>query len=61
MRLAELIGQKIHPIVNLLLVGNLSKFRCIKVEILASAMINCSGLEKGTTHYYYDDFQIGVF
>ena len=56
MRLAELIGQKIHPAVNLLLLGNLSKFRSIRVEILAKAMINCSGLEKGTTHYYYDDF-----
>ncbi len=56
MRLAELIGQKIHPAVNLLLLGNLSKFRCIKVEILAKAMINCSGLEAGTKHYYYDDF-----
>ena len=56
MRLAELIGKKIHPAVNLLLLGNLSKFRSIRVEILAKAMINCSGLEKGTTHYYYDDF-----
>ena len=56
MRLAELIGQKIHPAVNLLLLGNLSKFRCIKVETLAKAMINCSGLEAGTKHYYYDDF-----
>ena len=56
MRLAELIGQKIHPAVNLILLGNLSKFRCIKVEILAEAMINCSGLEAGTKHYYYDDF-----
>ena len=56
MRLAELIGQMIHPAVNLFLLGNLSKFRCIKVEILAKAMINCSGLEAGTKHYYYDDF-----
>ena len=56
MRLAELIGQKIHHAVNLFLLGNLSKFRCIKVEILAKAMINCSGLEAGTKHYYYDDF-----
>ena len=56
MRLAELVGQKIHPIVNLLLLGNLSKFRCIKVEILARAMINCSGLEAGIKHYYYNDF-----
>ena len=56
MRLAELIGQKIHPAVNLLLLGNLSKLRCIKVEILAKAMINYSGLQAGTKHYYYDDF-----
>ena len=56
MRLAEWIGQKIHPAINLFLLGNLSKFRCIKVEILAKAMINCSGLEAGTKHYYYDDF-----
>ena len=56
MRLAELIGQKIHPAVNLLLLGKLSKFRCIKVEILARAMINCSGLEAGTKLYYYNDF-----
>ena len=56
MRFAELIGQKIHPAVNLLLLGNLSKFRSIKVEILAKAMINCSGLETGTKHYYYNDF-----
>ena len=56
MRLAELIGQKIHPVVNLLLLGNLSKFRSIKVEILAKAMINCSGLEKGTKHYYFKEF-----
>jgi len=56
MRLAELIGQKIFPLVNLLLLGNLSKYRCIKVKILAKAMINCSGLEAGIKHYYYNDF-----
>jgi len=57
MRLAELIGQKIHPVlVNPLLFGNLSKYKCIKVEILSRAMMNCSGLEKGTKYYYYDDF-----
>ena len=56
MRFAELIGQKIHPAVNLLLLGNLSKFRSIKVEILAKAMINCSGLETGTKHYYFKEF-----
>ena len=56
MRLAELIGQKIHPAINLLLLGNLSKYKSIKVEILARAMINISGLETGTKHYYYNDF-----
>jgi len=56
MRLAELLGQKIFPAVNILLLGNLSKFRCIKAKILAKAMINCSGLEAGTKHYYYNDF-----
>jgi len=56
MRLAELIGQKIFPAFNILLLGDLSKFRCIKAEILAKAMINCSGLEVGTKHYYYNDF-----
>ena len=52
MRLAELIGQKIYPAINLSLLGNLSKYKCIKVEILARAMINLSGLERGTKHYY---------
>ena len=57
MRLAEFIGQKIHPVlVNPLLFGNLSKYKCIKVEILSRAMMNCSGLEKGTKYYYYNDF-----
>ena len=56
MRLAELIGQKIFPAFNILLLGNLSKFRCIKAKILAKAMINCSGLEAGINHYYYNDF-----
>ena len=56
MRLAELIGQKIHPVINSLLLGNLSKYKSIKVEILARAMINVSGLETGTKHYYYNDF-----
>ena len=56
MRLAELIGQKIHPAINLLLLGNLSKYKSIKVEILARAMVNLSGFETGTKHYYYNDF-----
>ena len=56
MRLAELVGQKIHPAINLLLLGNLSKYKSIKVEILARAMINVSGSETGTKYYYYNDF-----
>ena len=56
MRLAEFIGQKMHPFINLLLIGKLSKFRCIKANVLARAMIECSGLEDGISHYYYNDF-----
>jgi len=57
MRLAELIGQKIAPILfNPILFGNLSKYKCIKVNMLARAMMNCSGLETGTKYYYYNDF-----
>ena len=56
MRLAESIGQKLHPLINLFLLGNLSKFRCIKAEVLARAMIKYSGLEQGTHYYFYNDF-----
>ena len=56
MRLAEFLGQKIQPLVNPFLLGNLSKFRSIKAEVLARAMIKCSGLEQGTHYYFYNDF-----
>ena len=56
MRLAEFVGQKLHPLINLFLLGNLSKFRCIKAEVLARAMIKYSGLEQGTNYYFYNDF-----
>ena len=56
MRLAEFIGQKLHPFINPLLFGKLSEFRCIKAKVLARAMIECSGLEDGISHYYYKDF-----
>ncbi len=56
MRLAEFVGQKLHPLINLFLLGNLSKFRCIKAEVLARAMIKYSGLEQGTHYYFYNDF-----
>ena len=56
MRLAESLGQKLHPLINLFLLGNLSKFRCIKAEVLARAMIKYSGLEQGTHYYFYNDF-----
>ena len=56
MRLAEFVGQKLYPLINLFLLGNLSKFRCIKAEVLARAMIKYSGLEQGTHYYFYTDF-----
>ena len=56
MRLAEFLGQKIQPLINPFLLGNLSKFRSIKAEVLARAMIKCSGLEQGTHYYFYNDF-----
>ena len=56
MRLAEFIGQKMHPFINPLLFGKLSEFRCIKAKVLARAMIECSGLEDGISHYFYNDF-----
>ena len=56
MRLAEFLGQNIQPLVNPFLLGNLSKFRSIKAEVLARAMIKCSGLEQGTHYYFYNDF-----
>ena len=56
MRLAEFVGQKLYPLINLFLLGNLSKFRCIKGEVLARAMIKYSGLEQGTHYYFYNDF-----
>ena len=56
MRLAEFVGQKLYPLINLFLLGNLSKFRCIKAEVLARAMIKYSGLEKGTHYYFYNDY-----
>ena len=56
MRLAEFLGQKIQPLVNPFLLGNLSKFKSIKAEVLARAMIKCSGLEQGTHYYFYNDF-----
>ena len=56
MRLAEFLGQKIQPLINPFLLGNLSKYRSIKAEVLARAMIKCSGLEQGTHYYFYNDF-----
>ena len=56
MRLAEFLGQKIYPLINFFLLGNLSKFKCIKAEVLARAMIKYSGLEQGTHYYFYNDF-----
>ena len=57
LRTAELIGQKIYPLLlNPLLMGSLRKYRCIKGDSLAQAMINLSGSKEGVNFYYYDDF-----
>jgi uncharacterized protein YbjT (DUF2867 family) len=57
-RSSELIGQKIYPLlINPLLMGRLRKYRCIKNDALAKAMINLSGSREGVNYYYFDDFQ----
>jgi|TARA_B110000263_G_scaffold242252_1_gene247525 uncharacterized protein YbjT (DUF2867 family) len=56
-RLGELVGQKIHPILNnLLLFGRLRKYRSIDTAVLARAMINSSGFAKSIEYLYFDDF-----
>jgi hypothetical protein len=58
LRTAELIGQKIYPLLlNPLLMGSLRRYRCIKGGTLARAMINLSGSKEGVNFYYYDDFK----
>jgi uncharacterized protein YbjT (DUF2867 family) len=57
MRLGEFIGQKIFPyFLDPFLIRSLRKYRSIKGDTLAKAMVNLSGVEKGVNFYYFDDF-----
>ena len=57
MRLGEFIGQKIFPyVLDPFLIGSMRKYRSIKGDTLAKAMVNLSGDEKGVNYYYFDDF-----
>ena len=56
-RLGEFIGQKIFPyFIDPFLMGNLRKYRSIKGDTLAKAMVNLSGYGQGVNYYYFDDF-----
>ena len=56
-RLGEFIGQKIFPyFIDPFLMGSIRKYRSIKGETLAKAMVNLSGYRKGVNYYYFDDF-----
>ena len=57
MRLGEFIGQKIFPyFIDPFLMGSIRKYRSIKGDILAKAMVNLSGYGEGVNYYYFDDF-----
>ena len=57
MRLGEFIGQKIFPyFIDPFLMGSIRKYRSIKGDTLAKAMVNLSGCEEGVNYYYFDDF-----
>lgn len=57
MRLGEFIGQKIFPyFIDPFLMGSLRKYRSIKGDTLAKAMVNLSGYGEGVNYYYFDDF-----
>tara|TARA_B100001093_G_C26806521_1_gene1005731 strand:+ start:309 stop:953 length:645 start_codon:yes stop_codon:yes gene_type:complete len=53
-RFLESIGQKISPIINLLLVGKMKKYRSIKADFIAAHMIKSK--MKGVNYFYYEDF-----
>ena len=56
-RLGEFIGQKIFPyFIDPFLKGSIRKYRSIKGDTLAKAMVNLSGYRKGVNYYYFDDF-----
>ena len=57
MRLGEFIGQKIFPyFIDPFLMGSIRKYRSIKGDTLAKAMVNLSGYPEGVNYYYFDDF-----
>ena len=57
MRLGEFIGQKIFPnFIDPFLMGSIRKYRSIKGDTLAKAMVNLSGCGEGVNYYYFDDF-----
>ena len=57
MRLGEFIGQKIFPyFIDPFLMGSMRKYRSIKGDTLAKAMVNLSGIRGGVNYYYFDDF-----
>ena len=57
MRLGEFIGQKIFPyFIDPFLMGSIRKYRSIKGDTLAKAMVNLSGYREGINYYYLDDF-----
>ena len=56
-RLGEFIGQKIFPyFIDPFLMGSIRKYRSIKSDTLAKAMVNLSGYGEGVNYYYFDDF-----
>ena len=56
-RLGEFIGQKIFPyFIDPFLMGSIRKYRSIKGDTLAKAMVNLSGYREGINYYYFDDF-----
>lgn len=52
-RFLENIGQKISPMINLLLVGKMKKYRSIKADSIAAHMIKSK--MKGVNYFYYED------
>ncbi len=57
MRLGEFVGQKIFPyFIDPFLMGSKRKYRSIKGDTLAKAMVNLSGYGEGVNYYYFDDF-----
>ena len=57
MRLGEFVGQKIFPyFIDPFLMGSIRKYRSIKGDTLAKAMVNLSGYREGINYYYFDDF-----